>query len=95
MLVEAMCQKTAREFKNYEEIILEERQPCSLATTALYLEEQFHRTFWNRIWKTMAKSVMLPVVVNKVLLEYNCAHSLGYFCAAAAQLSSCKTDCVA
>ena len=57
VVVEAMCHKTAKGVKDYKEVILEKREPCSLATTALYLEQQFHRTFGNKIWKTMAKSV--------------------------------------
>ena len=57
LVVEAMRQKTAKGCKDYKEVTLEKRQPYSLATTALYLEQQFHRTFGNKIWKTMAKSV--------------------------------------
>lgn len=38
LLFRGMCQKTARDFKNYEETILEEGQPYSLATTALFLK---------------------------------------------------------
>lgn len=57
VVVEAMCQKTAKGVTDYKEVILEKREPYSLAITALYLEQQFHRTFGNKIWKTMAKSI--------------------------------------
>lgn len=44
----------------------------------------------------IAKSGLLPVFVNEVLLEHSHAHSLCiiYSCFYATELSSCKRDCM-